>query len=557
MTYDVQDVTETELKFCVAAEALPSLRQALLDRGARRLHLGARYFDTDSGALAQVRMALRLRREGRRWVQTLKGEGAGVAQRLEHEVAVPARGAQAPRIDPQRHAGTAAGQQLMAVLARQADATLHEQHATDIWRLHVELTDAGGTRIELALDIGRAMAQTDAGERSTDITELELEHKGGPLQGLFDLALACVHRGGLWLSTVTKAERGQRLRQSGATPHGKLPAIKARPSRVPAGADGAAMVRVWVQAALEQVLANASELQPGASPAHAADTVHQLRVGLRRLRVLLAELPALCPAFQPAWADALAHTFAQLGTQRDHVAVAAAVRPLLLAAGAPVLDWSPPSAVDPALAVREPAFQATLLELLALAHADASAFAALSHTQARAHIAQRLQALHKKLVRAAKRFETLPLADQHRVRRQLKRLRYLLEFSADMWPAGRMNALRPRLGAAQDALGMHQDVSVAADALRQESQQRPEAGFAAGYLQAHLAVTAHRSQVALRKLVKLPMPWVQAQNKGEKSATPGSTGRTGRTGRAGGKGPETADPTADTKPAQRRTQGRK
>ncbi len=543
-------MTETELKFCVEEDALPSLRQALLDRGAKRLRLGARYFDTRSGALAQARIALRLRLEGRRWVQTLKAAGAGVAQRLEHEVivAVAVSSTRPPAIDPQRHAGTAAGQQLLALLAKLPDAALHEQHATDIWRLHVELTDAAGTRIEVALDTGRAFAQTDAGEQSTAITELELEHKGGPLHGLFDLALACVGRGGLWLSTVTKAERGQRLVQKVAPRSSKLPAVKARPTRLPAQADAAALVRVFLQSALEQVLANASELQPDASPTDAADTVHQLRVGLRRLRVLLAELSALCPAFQPAWADALAHTFAQLGAQRDHVAVAAAVRPLLLAAGAPVLDWAPPSAVDPALAVREPAFQATLLELLALAHADASAFAVLSDTQARAHITLRLQNLHKKLVRATKRFEALPLEEQHRVRRQLKRLRYLLEFTTDMWPASRLNALRPHLGAAQDALGMHQDVSVAADALRQEMQLRPEAGFAAGYLQAHLAVTARRSHAALRKLVKLPTPWgLVASNDAQPTAQGGARRH----------GPTTVVPTANPKPDQRATRGRK
>lgn len=489
-------MTELELKFCVPEAALASLRAALLDHGARRVRLRAHYFDTACGALARHRVALRLRLEGRRWVQTLKAAGEGAVHRQEHEVHVPGSSRQRPALDPARHDGTAAGAQLAAALKAAADPSLIEQHATDVWRLHGQMQDAQGTCIEAALDIGVALA---AG-RSAPIVEFELEHKGGPLQGLFDLAQACVQHGGLWQSTLTKAERGLRLRQADDAPR----AAKARPPRLAADADGATLMRALLQSALEQVLANASELAPGADT---AEVVHQLRVGLRRLRVLLRELAPLAPAQDAAWVPVLSKVFSQLGEQRDHVAVAAAVRPLLQGAGAPLLDWQPPDTADPVQAVRAPAFQSTLLAVQALAHAGDTAYAALRPKAVRELVAARLRKLYRQVLRAGGRFEQLPLEEQHRTRKQLKRLRYLADFTAPLWPKRTWQRCRRRLGVAQDALGLHQDVTVAAEAFRHQAESDPRASFAAGWLQAHQAVTARVAAQALVRLDGVPVFW--------------------------------------------------
>jgi len=489
-------MTELELKFCVPDAALASLRESLLARGARRVRLRAHYFDTACGALAQHRVALRLRLEGRRWVQTLKAAGEGAVHRLEHEVHVPGSSRERPALDPARHDGTPAGAQLAAALQAAADPQLIEQHATDVWRLRCELHGADGSCIEAALDTGHALA---AG-RSAPIVEFELEHKGGPVQGLFTLARACVQHGGLWQSTLTKAERGLRLRLDDDAPR----ASKARPPQPAADADGAALMRALLQSALDQVLANASEMRPDAD---VVEVVHQLRVGLRRLRVLLRDLAPLAPGIDAGWVPVLSRVFSQLGEQRDHVAVAAAVRPLLQAAGAPLLDWQPPVAADPVAAVRAADVQAALLALQALAHAGDEAYAALSHKAARDLVAARLRKLHRQVLRAGARFEQLPVEEQHRVRKQLKRLRYLADFTAPLWPTRPWQRCRHRLAVAQDALGLHQDVAVAAEAFRQQAGTDPRAWFAAGWLQAHQAVTARAAGEALVRLQGVPVFW--------------------------------------------------
>jgi len=483
------EVGELELKFRVPAAALPSLRGALLGHGATSLQLEAHYFDTVDGLLARHKIALRVRREGRRWTQALKTPGDGVVHRLEHEVALAAFGREVPPLDWHRHDGNPAGNVLSAALAGVPDSVLVERCATQVERVRCLLHDAAGSRIEAALDLGTARA----GARSAPIAELELEHKDGPLQGLFDLALAWQLHGGLWLCSISKAERAARL----LTPTAGPVARKARVPRLDAGMDAAALLRAMLQATIEQVLANASEVAEGVTE---AETVHQLRIGLRRLRTVLRELAALSPAIAPEWEREMTHAFVALGQARDQEAVVAAVRPLLQAAGAPLLAWHAPPAPDLAAAVRGAGFQATLIAALALAHASAEQFVPLAPQAAREFVAARLDALHRRVTRDGRRFDRLKPAAQHRVRKRLKRLRYLAETTTPLWPREALHAYLERLTTAQDALGRHNDVAVAAAAFRADATVYPDAWFAAGFLQAHLATTARSARKALRKL---------------------------------------------------------
>ena len=81
----MKSLTEIELKFLI----LPSARAkvaAEMARGSstlKRTSLAAMYLDTDDRRLAQAGMAWRLRREGRRWVQTLKAGSANSLVRFE------------------------------------------------------------------------------------------------------------------------------------------------------------------------------------------------------------------------------------------------------------------------------------------------------------------------------------------------------------------------------------------------------------------------------------------------------------------------------------------
>ena len=66
---------EIEFKFQIPPDRLKAVEAALRRGTVVRTRLQARYFDTADQALAAEGIVLRLRKEGRRWVQTVKATG--------------------------------------------------------------------------------------------------------------------------------------------------------------------------------------------------------------------------------------------------------------------------------------------------------------------------------------------------------------------------------------------------------------------------------------------------------------------------------------------------
>ncbi|MDP3248080.1 MAG: CYTH domain-containing protein [Polaromonas sp.] len=178
-------MTEFELKLEIPPARLASVEAALRRGMTRTQRLRARYFDTADGALAAQGVVLRLRKEGRHWVQTAKAPGSRPLERLEHNVALGARTAPLPELS--RHDGTPVGECIRQALnkhqpdAASPDLTLVYQ--TDIVRL-TRTVRARGALVELALDQGHIAA----GNRTLPVRELELELKKGPATGAVALA---------------------------------------------------------------------------------------------------------------------------------------------------------------------------------------------------------------------------------------------------------------------------------------------------------------------------------------------------------------------------------
>jgi len=81
---------ERELKFRFPAQHSATALWRLCDAKPRRRRMLATYLDTAEGVLRRAHAALRLRRSGRRWLQSFKAEqsaGAGLLGRYEWEFA--------------------------------------------------------------------------------------------------------------------------------------------------------------------------------------------------------------------------------------------------------------------------------------------------------------------------------------------------------------------------------------------------------------------------------------------------------------------------------------
>ncbi|MEJ8813941.1 CHAD domain-containing protein [Variovorax ureilyticus] len=502
-------MTEFELKFQIDPQQRAAVEAAVSRGRSHVARLRARYFDTADGALAAERIVLRLRKEGRTWWQTAKAPGGTLLERHEHNVELPpasAREVPVPRIE--RHEGTPVGALIHDALRKAGhDARAVELvalYGTDVRRTTREMR-TGDALVELAFDHG----EVSAGERSHALCELEIELKSGSPRSMLELAHRWRNRYALWLDTVSKSARGERL-ASGAR-FGDP--VKAEPPRLDERSDdGPEVLCAVIKTCLSQILANASEVAAGSTePEH----VHQLRIGIRRLRTGLREMEALAPTLiDPAWEPALVTAFRALGRQRDRDHLLQDVEPRLAAVGAPPIAWADEEPLPaPADVVRNADFQNALLDLVAAtlpteqAEDDTAGNTPAPPASARKALRRQLTKLHHQVVRDGQRYETLEPHAQHRVRKRLKRLRYLGEFVAPLFGTRDAKRYLKKLEPAQDALGQHNDNAVAIAAYRDNAPHDGRSWFAAGWLSARQPASAAECRKALDEVAKAKPFW--------------------------------------------------
>jgi len=202
-------MSEIELKFGVLPARAGAIDAALRRAGARQATIESRYFDTADRRLAEAGLALRLRKSGGLWEQTIKAPAEGFAERLEETALRPGRwGETGPPVDLSLHDATTAGQRLRAVLGAgdPAPAALEPTHVCRVVRRSIEI-DAHGGRVEIAFDRG----EIRCGSALAPVCELEYELKGGEPRALIEFGKEAVREQGAWLSTLTKAVGARRL----------------------------------------------------------------------------------------------------------------------------------------------------------------------------------------------------------------------------------------------------------------------------------------------------------------------------------------------------------
>ncbi len=492
-------MTEFELKFEIPPARRHAVEAALRRGRVAQQRLQARYFDTPEGALAAQGVVLRLRKEGRLWVQTAKAPGSRPLERLEHNVALGAKAPSAPELA--RHKGTPVGDALRQALKLQpgeAFPALVQVYATDIVRL-TRLVRARGALVELALDRGHITA----GDRAVPVHELELELKQGPPAGAVALASNWCLQHGLWLSSVSKSLKGQRL----AAGENFGAAAGASPPRFPRHAASREVAAAVVAACLDQVLANASDVAGGCT---AEEHIHQLRVGLRRLRTALRELEPLAGNWGGPWEQPLTDAFRALGQHRDRDYLMHTLQKRIEAAGGPPLDWQGALGALPSAArsVHSPVFQQALLGLLGFVHgAPGEDAPAPEDTSPKKFLRKRLARLHRQVLARGRRFTDLPDAEQHALRKRLKRLRYLAEFAQTLFAKRKAAAYLAALKPLQDALGTYHDEVAALQVWQGLSGHDPRALFGAGWLSARRDMHVQACQQACDSFAKQARPF--------------------------------------------------
>lgn len=483
---------EVELKL----ELPPGQVAAFMKRMARRRSaplqqdLVTRYFDTPDFALSAQGVALRVRRAGRRWLQTLKTEGerqGGLSRRVEFEMPV-AGGA----LDWTRFPGEALAYVPEALRGQVAPVFETRFHRTT-WLLKGK----GGAQVEVALDVG----EVRAGERSQPLCEVELELKvGGQPDALFALALEWAGAFECLPFDISKAERGVRLA------HGveDVP-VKSVALVLDDGMSVEGGFAAIVQGCLAQFQANL----PGVLASDDIEYVHQARVALRRLRAALRLFRRTC-VLPDDLMNGLRALAAALGPARDWDVLCSETLPAIAPHYPDQAGWLDGAAV---LEVRRAevraAMRAGLMQgrpgawLLAmqrwlqrhgwrLAAPEAQRFVQLSPLAEWAGRA--LKQGHRRVARGARQFGALQPVERHALRIAIKRQRYAAEFFQTLF-GGRSGGCQRRqarylavLRDTQDSLGRANDACIARDLLTAATAEAgPMRDFALGWLAAQEA----------------------------------------------------------------------
>lgn len=451
-------VVETEVKLAMTPKALRRLLVSPLwsiwrtSDALQRLR--TLYFDTPDGALAREGVALRVRRCGRDWVQTVKSGGGsvgGMHRRQESEARVGG---------PWPELAKAPAVLLRGALGREeVRAGLMVVFETRFDRLARSVHTASGAEVEVAFDRGRVVA----GRQQVPICEVELELKSGSRSDLLALARAVVREGG-WLDDVSKAARGCRL----AWPDAFQP-----PEPVMAEPAAAKTVREWQRLVTAAVAADIRHLHGNAAGVRDDDPdpeyIHQMRVALRRLRTILAV--ARRRHDHPLTGHLLVETRwlgRELGPARDWDVLLTETLPAHVAEqGAPsgyarlLSDASAArrsARAAAAEAVASPRYGELVVDLLAWLELPP----APGRKGAAASAREPLERRHRGVLRAGRPELLVDDAARHRLRLACKKLRYTAEALAPAFPPHAADRYIATLAHMQKSLGSLNDAAVAA-----------------------------------------------------------------------------------------------
>jgi inorganic triphosphatase YgiF len=494
---------EIELKLDIAPEEHARFRklEALSGSAPTRTRLTALYFDTPTHDLRKHEMAIRLRRSGQSWKQSLKAGASGAGglhSRGEWEFDRPD-----PSIDLALFAPTP--------LARMPRAKKLHRSLAEIFRVEVvrttwEVEVSPGTRVEVVLDRG---VVTHGQSRET-ISEVEIESLEGSTLAVFDVAALMVDRVPLRLSGVTKAERGYRL-ASGE----KLAPVKASPVELEGALPALAAARRSISSALTQLQGN----EAGVLETNEPEFVHQMRVALRRLRSALRAFRSATGAeLEAGVRDDLRWITRATGNARDLDVLATRTIPPMLEAYAQDdaaafkrrLGRRRSAARNEVRAALRSERYAKLVLALSRWLAESAHETGASQQSAKELAVHALRKRHGKLMRAAQGVEAMSPEERHRVRIGVKRLRYVAEGFASLLRKGRVDAYLESLEKLQDDLGRANDAAVAERLLEALAAPAPLAAFARGWLARESGASVEGLRRDFQRVARARVPWEAA-----------------------------------------------
>lgn len=447
------------------------------------------YFDTPDLRLRHRNAGLRVRHLGHDWIQNMKSGGAvhsGLHSRNEWESAVtgpvPELGRLRDVVDDKKTRRDVLG---VVGLEKRLAPIFTARVKRTLWDLQLQ----DGDHIECALDQGKLQC----GPRKVPISELELELKSGDPAHLFDLALALQRDVPLHLACLSKADRGYALLTPDAPRAVRATAVALSDTMT---VEQGFQAIAWN--CLTQMQGNEQSVVQGDD----VESLHQMRVGMRRLRSALTIFKQLLklPEGLQGELDWLAK---ELGDARDWDVLASSTLPALARklAEPEQIDGVQHAATDKAneqhisaaQAVGSPRYTRLLLNIARWVQTTgwrAGPATPKMNTQLlktlRKFADTMLKRNQRRLRTSASHLRDATPEARHRVRIAAKKTRYAAEFFASLYRPKTVLPYIRALTGLQDELGFLNDAAIADRLLSDMAAGQPQlasgAGFARGFL---------------------------------------------------------------------------
>jgi triphosphatase len=441
---------EIELKLDIGPNGLKALSASgLLGDCSRETKLLATYYDTADRELWRNCVSLRIRKEGRRTLQTVKKPAAangGITERGEWEM--PVKAGQPPVPD-----GRTPVPQLLEA---------HGGPLQPVFEVHSRRKSWALTTVASQLDVAADDAEIIADERREPFLEIEIEVLKGEHAAAFELARRIDVATPVRLGVLAKAERGFRL--LGPEPDAEDADDVALTHDMPPTEAFAAIV----QSCLRQYRLNETILLSRQS----GEAVHQARVALRRLRSAMVLFRKLLSGEEARRLAAririLAHAF---GEVRDFDVLAEQAPPGALKETIEAARGDAYTTLDAVLHGAEARhLMIDLAEWLAAGSwRNDAPTATLREMPLRKFSRKALGRLRQKVRRHGHHLASLDDETRHQLRKDVKKLRYGIEFLSGLFPDRDQGRHRKKflkaLKKLQEELGLLNDLVTAQNRL--------------------------------------------------------------------------------------------
>jgi inorganic triphosphatase YgiF len=463
------------------------------------------YFDTPEFDLRTAGIALRIRWQDKGRLQTVKAErrlSNGLSDAVEHECAIESDMPDLAKVGDKK---------LRRHLQKLTKGTGLRPVFESIVHRKTRQLEFDGSQIELAIDEGEVKAN---GSRR-ELREAELELKSGKPSALLAAAETLFAGHELKLSTKTKADRGYHLvlgRNQSA------PKSKSLPPDITRKDSCAQAFTAILSSTIEQVVKNRQLVLETDDP----NAVHELRVGLRRLRCALRALRPLIKSPSLREFERLARdTTRNVAALRDaDVLTSAIVAPVEAAAGdrvkfselnAGLAEYRKRKQNEARASLRGASW--THMQLYLTLWPSTLVEAEGGNQPISSYAPEILQKTWRKLVRYARKLDKLDAESRHEMRILLKELRYLSEFFMPLFKKGATRRFLKELKLLLDQFGYLNDIRMTGQIRSIEEQQPQNArlSFSAGYVCAWHEAKARQhwqgTQDAWEQLRSAPRFW--------------------------------------------------